>query len=216
MVYTDGACINNGDKNTAAGLGIWYGENDPRNVSMRVPHKTQSNQTGELLAILIAIRNHPPQEDVLIVSDSRYVIDGLTKNARRWEERNWIDTQHGPVFKCITAWMRWREGKTSLKWVKGHSGVTGNEGADKLAGEGALKPDTDTYLTLDPPDTVPTGAAIQKLEQRDFYDIIVGMKRIPVRSKTVRNVENIKACIKETVTNSSFTHQNRKTLLRDS
>jgi exonuclease III len=69
-VYTDGACINNGDEDAAAGLGIWYGENDPRNTGMRVPSKSQSNQSGELFAILIAVKNQPPQDNLLIASDS--------------------------------------------------------------------------------------------------------------------------------------------------
>ena len=139
-VYTDRVCINNGDEDAAAGLGIWYGEEDVRNLSMRVPIPQQSNQTGELMAVLLATKAHPPNKDLLIVSDSRYAIDGITKHARRWESRNWIDTNHGDIFRCIVAWMRWRNGKTTLKWVKGHSGTKGNEEADKLAGEGAKQP----------------------------------------------------------------------------
>ncbi|KAF9784119.1 hypothetical protein BJ322DRAFT_985095, partial [Thelephora terrestris] len=53
-VYTDGACNNNGAENATAGYGIWYDDNDPRNLSARVYHKNQSNQTGELIAVLTA------------------------------------------------------------------------------------------------------------------------------------------------------------------
>lgn len=49
-VYTDGSCINNGKENAIAGIGIYFGENDVRNVSQRVIGK-QSNNTGELGAI---------------------------------------------------------------------------------------------------------------------------------------------------------------------
>ena len=44
-VYTDGACVNNGLENAAAGSGVWYGDNDPCNSSTRVALKNQSNQT---------------------------------------------------------------------------------------------------------------------------------------------------------------------------
>ena len=52
-VYTDGACSNNGRSNAKAGLGIYFGENDPRNSSERIIGK-QTNNTAELTAILRA------------------------------------------------------------------------------------------------------------------------------------------------------------------
>ena len=169
-VFTDGACTNNGNDNAAAGLGIWYGEEDPRNLSMRVPIKQQSNQTGELMAILVVAMNHPPNENLRIISDSRYVIDGLTKHLEKWEARDWTDTQNGNLFKCITAWLRWRPGKTILKWVKGHSGIKGNEEADRLAGEGTFKPMPPDPMPLNPPPNLTTnGATLAYLEQKDLY-----------------------------------------------
>ena len=50
-VYTDGSCSNNGRENAIAGIGIYFGENDTRNVSQRVIGK-QSNNTAELGAII--------------------------------------------------------------------------------------------------------------------------------------------------------------------
>ena len=198
-VYTDGACLNNGEENTSAGLGVWYGDEDTRNLSMKVPTHEQSNQTGELLAVLMAVKNHPPNEDLKIISDSKYVIDGLTKNRGRWETRDWIDTQHGDIFKCITAWIRWRNGKTYITWVKGHSGVKGNEEADRLAGEGAKLTTSDPNFSLECPQELTTlGARISELNQRDFYRIINEKEVIPRRSRTDRNLEVIKARSQET------------------
>ena len=192
-VYTDGACQNNGDENASAGLGVWYGTNDSRNLSMRVPLAEQSNQTGELMAVLMAVKNHPPNEDLKILSDSRYVIDGLTKHNRRWEQRNWIDTHHGNIFQCITAWMKWRSGKTAFQWVKGHSGIEGNEEADKLANIGANLEASETNYELEFPNKeTPTGAVLSKLEQRDFYRIINGKEKIPIRTRTTDNLELIR------------------------
>ena len=77
-VYTDGACTNNGREDASAGSGVWYGDDDPRGLGIRVGYQDQSNQTGELIAALLAIKNYPPDEDLIIISDSKYMIDGLT------------------------------------------------------------------------------------------------------------------------------------------
>ena len=52
-VYTDGGCINNGSENSVAGIGIYFGDDDPRNVSERLEGK-QTNNTAEMTAILKA------------------------------------------------------------------------------------------------------------------------------------------------------------------
>ena len=50
-VYTDGACSNNGKDNALAGIGIFFGINDTRNVSKKIEGK-QTNNTAELSAII--------------------------------------------------------------------------------------------------------------------------------------------------------------------
>ena len=72
-VYTDGACSNNGRSNAMAGIGIYFGNNDPRNVSKRIEGK-QTNNTAELLAIIdtyeIIEQDIIEGKKVAIVSDS--------------------------------------------------------------------------------------------------------------------------------------------------
>ena len=50
-VFTDGSCINNGKPNAIAGIGIYFGELDTRNVSSRIDGK-QTNNTAELTAVI--------------------------------------------------------------------------------------------------------------------------------------------------------------------
>ena len=54
-IYTDGSCINNGKKNAKAGIGVYFGKDDKRNISKRIKGK-QTNNIAELKAILKAIK----------------------------------------------------------------------------------------------------------------------------------------------------------------
>ncbi|KAI0682197.1 hypothetical protein BC835DRAFT_1300074 [Cytidiella melzeri] len=85
-VYTDGSCLNNGAANACAGAGVWYGTDDSRNLAIRVPGPTQTNQAGEVLAIQRVAALTPPSRPLHIISDSRYAIDGLTTHLQKWRD----------------------------------------------------------------------------------------------------------------------------------
>ncbi|KAF6765708.1 hypothetical protein DFP72DRAFT_798205, partial [Ephemerocybe angulata] len=53
-LYTDGSCLDNGTDDARCGSGIWYGPDDPRNRALRVVLPAQSNNVGELVAVLVA------------------------------------------------------------------------------------------------------------------------------------------------------------------
>ena len=77
-LYTDSACLNNGKRNASCGGGVWAGPENPLNRSINVPGPTQSNQVGELAAIIVAVASVPISQPLEIVSDSKYAIEGLT------------------------------------------------------------------------------------------------------------------------------------------
>ena len=54
VVYTDGACVNNGKPDARAGYGVYFGEGDKRNVSESYKGP-QTNNVAELLAIIRAL-----------------------------------------------------------------------------------------------------------------------------------------------------------------
>ncbi|KAI0089040.1 hypothetical protein BDY19DRAFT_855218, partial [Irpex rosettiformis] len=68
-VYTDGSCTRNGDAKAEAGAGIWIAEDHPWNAAIRVQGEAQTNQTGELTAILHALQNIPQELPIVIVTD---------------------------------------------------------------------------------------------------------------------------------------------------
>ena len=157
IVYTDGSCINNGDDDAKAGCGIWFGENDPRNCSIRVPGKEQFNQTGEIIAIYKAIDMANATSHLQIMTDSKYVLNGLTKHRQLWEDMGYIGIKNANFFQAVTVKMKKQKGKISLKWVKGHNNDLGNEMADRLAAGGTDKPNNKEVIVPDW-SCIPSGA----------------------------------------------------------
>ncbi|KAI0317521.1 ribonuclease H-like domain-containing protein, partial [Amylostereum chailletii] len=144
FLYTDGACRNNGKPNAIAGIGVWWGRGDRRNISERCPG-TQTNNRAELLAIIRALEVIPHSTRPLTIhTDSEYCVNAFTKWRDGWLRRNWRTAlgepvANQPMIKYLTALLalRLRRGQdVELKWVKGHAGNVGNEGADKLAVDG--------------------------------------------------------------------------------
>jgi ribonuclease HI len=143
FVYTDGSCINNGKEDACAGIGIYFGENDPRNVSSLIQGK-QTNNIAELTAIFETyplIENDLLQgKKITIVSDSLYAIRCVTTYGKKCEQKNWEEEipnkelvrQVYELYKPLTL--------VSFRYVKAHTDLTdchsvGNSQADKLANQ---------------------------------------------------------------------------------
>lgn len=91
-VYTDGACSNNGNEKAIAGIGIYFGNNDPRNVSKQITGKP-TNNVAELSAILEACQiikdDLENDKTITIVSDSNYSILCATSYGKKNALQNW-------------------------------------------------------------------------------------------------------------------------------
>ncbi|KAF2688771.1 ribonuclease H-like protein [Lentithecium fluviatile CBS 122367] len=139
IIYTDGAAKGNGKLGAVAGIGIWFGPDDPRNESNPLPGLRQTNQRAELAAISRALDIAPINRDVIIYSDSHYSIQCVTVWYEKWEENRWKnsagkDVENKDLIKPIRSRLEEREtagAQTELVWVKGHNKNVGNEGADK-------------------------------------------------------------------------------------
>lgn len=100
------------------------------------PHGT--NNMGELMAVLDLFRStaHVPQEELLILCDSQYVINCITKWMPGWKRKGWRKADGKPVLnvdllKDIDQAIVGR--KYTFEWVKGHAGHDLNEAADERA-----------------------------------------------------------------------------------
>ena len=156
-VFTDGACSNNGYKNAKAGIGVYFGENDERNVSKSLQNLwikgrgtisnkiKQTNNTAELLAVIevFTILEKEINKNYLvnIYTDSEYVIKCCTSYGEKCEKNNW-KKKNGEipnvelVRKVYSLYKQFDNVK--LEWIRAHTNKNdtlskGNEGADKLA-----------------------------------------------------------------------------------
>lgn len=147
VVYCDGACKSNGTDNCVAGIGVWWGENDPKNLGERCPGK-QTNNRAELVAIARALESASLAGDLIVRSDSRYAIDCIDKWYPGWIRNNFVSStgqpvKNVPLIRYIKTLMDIRGSnglRVQLEHVRGHSGITGNEEADRLANCGCDLP----------------------------------------------------------------------------
>jgi ribonuclease HI len=191
----DGACLKNRKEDTKCGSGIQFGPDDPRNRAIRVPGKDQSNQVGELMAIIVRIHNISHFCPVGIITDSKYVIEGLTKNLQNWEDCRWINVQNTQLFKRAEYLLKRWSVKTTLTWVKGHRGNIGNKESNWLAKEGAKKDIPDALDLSIPTEFNLQGAKLPTIDQATAYQGIVKKKSNPTRQSTQGNLLLTKATI---------------------
>lgn len=100
QIFTDGSCFKNNRKNVkrTGGIGIFFGQNDPRNVSQKLDYHTITNNTAELIACIKAINiGVKTNKNIIIYSDSNYVINSITKWANKWSKNNWNKSDGSPI-----------------------------------------------------------------------------------------------------------------------
>ena len=135
VIYTDGACSGN------PGPGGWgavlsYGD------VVRELHggeRATTNNRMELTAVISALEALKRPVPVRLYTDSKYVLDGITKWVPGWQRNGWKTASKQPV-KNVDLWQRlvaaMEPHEISWQWVKGHAGIAGNERADELARQG--------------------------------------------------------------------------------
>jgi ribonuclease HI len=140
-VYTDGACSNNGKKNAVAGIGIFFGVDDLRNISKKIQGK-QTNNTAELTAIIetysIIEKDVLNGKQIAIVTDSEYAIKCVSSYGEKCCKKEWkVDIPNQELVK--TAYELYKD-KQNIQFIhiKAHTDNTdihsfGNDHADKLA-----------------------------------------------------------------------------------
>lgn len=96
----------------------------------------------ELQAAIEALKALKKESPITIVTDSKYVLTGITEWIHNWKKKGWKNSKKEPVANREL----WEEldvlnqsHDVTWQWVKGHSGDEGNERADELARQGIPK-----------------------------------------------------------------------------
>ena len=130
-IYTDGACSGNPGK---GGYGIvmeWVGKPYVKEFSQGFRRTT--NNRMELLAVIVALEQLKKEGiGVLIVSDSKYVIDSVQKGwVFNWKKKGFKDKKNPDLWKRFLK--VYDKQQVEFQWVKGHNNHPQNERCDKLA-----------------------------------------------------------------------------------
>jgi ribonuclease HI len=133
--YTDGACKGNPGP---GGWGVQLSWNGHVRELCGGEADTTNNRM-ELMAAIQALESLKEACNVVLQTDSTYVMKGITEWMPGWRRKNWRTADGKPV-KNVDLWQRLDAARTrhqvDWRWVKGHAGDPGNEAADRLANQG--------------------------------------------------------------------------------
>jgi ribonuclease HI len=136
-IATDGACKGN------PGPGGWGAviRSGAHEKELSGGETPTTNNRMELMAAIRALEALNKPCRVKLSTDSRYVMDGLTKWIKGWQRNGWKTADRKPV-KNADLWQELLAAsaphRIEWQWVKGHAGHPENERADRLASEAAV------------------------------------------------------------------------------
>lgn len=131
-IWTDGAC----EPNPGPGAwGAYWRGRDGKDVELSGFDAKTTNQRMEMMGPIVALEKIEVRGPLLVLSDSQYVVKGITRWINTWKLNGWLTKYKQPV-KNQELWERLdaaRSDRVGFKWVRGHAGDPGNERADFIA-----------------------------------------------------------------------------------
>jgi len=132
IIYTDGAAKGNPGKG-GYGAVLISGNHEKR---LSQGYILTTNNRMELLAVIIGLEALNQKCNVIIYSDSKYVVDSVEKEwVFGWEKKEFKGKKNTDLWKRFLS--IYRNHNVKFKWVKGHAGNKYNEICDQLAVEAA-------------------------------------------------------------------------------
>ena len=138
QMFTDGACKGN------PGIGGWgvLIKGSGASKELKGFESDTTNNRMELIAVIEGLKFVDKDAHVELVTDSKYVKNGINEWIVNWKRNGWKTAAKKPV-KNKDLWQVLDElvqkRAIAWKWVKGHSGHPGNEKADQLANDAIIE-----------------------------------------------------------------------------
>ena len=132
-IYTDGACSGNPGP---GGWGAVIFDNDNKQKNISGSEENTTNNSMELSAAIMALKEVNMNSEITIYTDSTYVKNGITEWVLKWKENGWKNSNKEPV-KNKDLWEKLvnlcEQNTINWKLVKAHASNKYNNLADELA-----------------------------------------------------------------------------------
>ena len=143
-IYTDGACSGNRRGEGFGGYAALIVDQDDKRVAVCGSMQHTTNNVMEIYAAIVGLKKVHQLENfdttntlAMVISDSKYLVDGWKDNLIKWLDKNWKTSSGSPVANqkmwvdLFTMVCQFKLVK--FEWVKGHSQDKNNKYVDGLA-----------------------------------------------------------------------------------
>ena len=162
-IFTDGSSLNNQKKGKRrGGIGVFFGDDDSRNISISLKETKDSkvtNQVAELLACIKGIEQvitftsqNTNDKKIILYTDSMYIVNSMIKWAKNWKKNDWKKSNNQTIENkelIIKLYKYYTDLDITFKHVRSHQKAPnkddpkykiwyGNQQADKLAVDASL------------------------------------------------------------------------------
>ncbi|KAF7971233.1 hypothetical protein HWV62_21652 [Athelia sp. TMB] len=185
-MYVGGVSGNEGCDDSSAGAAAWYSEDSEQNTAARVPGNHRTKHSGEMAAVLLAVRNTLIFAPLDIVSSSRATVEALTTKLNDREASRYLRTPDSNLAKATAATLRERGATTKIK-LSEHEHRTA---ATQRLAEVGMKGQDEEPLKLGAASKFALeGTQLSTLTQSDAYSGIRASKHTPSRMKTITRLD---------------------------
>lgn len=150
LIFSDGSCLGNPGPGGWAALLRTDRPTGPVEKLLTGGSPETTNNRMELQAALEGLRALKKPCQVEVITDSNYLVKGMTEWIQGWQKRNWTNSKKKPV-ENRDLWEGLLEAvdqhDVTWTWVKGHSGHPENERVDQAARDEAIQQEQKSQAT---------------------------------------------------------------------